>query len=109
MVSELRTAYLQGLQTNPVLANDEVFILAAPKHYLGLGNMEWNTSLNKKNFKIDQGVTPANETLLRSRYLPPFAAAVEAGALSMMVGLNTWGDERMVLQKGLLTGVLKEN
>lgn len=107
LVSELGTAYLQGLQTNPVLANDEVFILAAPKHYLGLGNMEWNTSLNK-NFKIDQGVTPANETLLRSRYLPPFAAAVEAGALSMMVGLNTWGDERMVLQKGLLTGVLKE-
>ena len=107
LVSELGVAYIQGLQTSPVLQNDAVFILAAPKHYLGLGNMGWETSLNK-NFKIDQGVTSANETLLRSRYLPPFAAAVDAGALSIMVGLNTWGDKRMVLQKGLLTGILKE-
>jgi beta-glucosidase len=69
--------------------------------------MGWGTSLNK-NFKIDQGVTVADEKTLRTVYLPPFKAAVDAGALSVMVGLNTWGDKRMVLQKELLTDVLKD-
>lgn len=104
LVGKLGATYLEGLQEN---YGDSVFVLAAPKHYLGLGAMGWNTSLNK-NFKIDQGVTVADEALLRSRYLPPFSEVVDAGALSVMVGLNTWGDKRMVLQKQLLTGVLKE-
>ena len=103
LVSALGAAYVQGLQS---LTKENVFVLATPKHYLGLGSMQWNSSLNK-NFKIDQGVTPSNETALRNVYLPPFKAAVDAGALSVMVGLNTWGDKRMVLQKGLLTDVLK--
>lgn len=107
LVSKLGVAYLDGLQTNSSLRENRLFILATPKHYLGLGGMLWDTSLNN-NFKIDQGVTVADETLLRSRYLPPFVASVEAGALSIMVGLNTWGDKRMVLQKKLLTGVLKK-
>ncbi len=105
LVSKLGVAYLEGLQTNS--SSDEIFVLATPKHYLGLGGMDWNTSLNK-NFKIDQGVTVADETLLRSKYLPPFKAAVDAGTLSIMVGLNTWGREGMVFQKELLTDVLKE-
>ena len=106
LVRALGVAYLEGLQINPA-ADDEIFILATPKHYLGLGGMGWNTSLNK-NFKVDQGVTLEDEVLLRSHYLPPFAAAVDAGALSVMVGLNAWGDKRMVLQKELLTDILKE-
>jgi beta-glucosidase len=69
--------------------------------------MDWDSSLNK-NFKIDQGVTVADETLLSEVYLPPFKAAVDAGALSVMAGLNTWGDKRTVRQKYLLTDVLKE-
>ena len=104
LVSKLGAAYVEGLQS---VTDENTFVLATPKHYLGLGSMEWNTSLNK-NYKIDQGVTPADKTQLRSVYLPPFKAAVEAGALSIMVGLNTWGDKRMVLQKELLTDVLKE-
>lgn len=106
LVSKLGVAYLEGLQTN-VSNNSEIQILATPKHYLGLGGMGWNSSLNK-NFKIDQGVTPVSETLLREVYLPPFTEVVKAGALSAMVGLNTWGDKRMVRQKHLLTDVLKD-
>ncbi len=105
LVGELGVAYLEGLQISD--DTDGVFVLATPKHYLGLGAMEWNTSLNK-NFKIDQGVTPADEGLLRWRYLPPFIESVDAGALSIMVGLNNWGEQRMVLQKRLLTDVLKD-
>lgn len=107
LVAGLGGAYLQGLQNSTELESSHLLVLATPKHYLGLGTMGWNTSLNK-NFKIDQGVTPADEALLRSRYLPPFAESVKAGALSVMVGLNTWGDKRMVLQKYLLTDVLKQ-
>jgi len=105
LVSKLGAAYLQGLQLHK--SNNQLKVLATPKHFLGLGGMEWDTSLNK-NFRIDQGVTPANETLLQAVYLPPFAAAVDAGALSIMVGLNTWGNDRTVRSKYLLTDILKE-
>lgn len=105
LVSRLGVAYLQGLQT-PAEEKSGVFVLATLKHYIGLGSMGWDTSLNK-NFRIDQGVTVSNEALLRSDYLPPFSEAIEAGALSVMVGLNVWGDKGMVLQKYLLTDVLK--
>lgn len=106
LVSVLGAAYIRGLQEQEDETNSAINVLATPKHYLGLGAMGWETSLNA-NFKIDQGVTPADEELLYTKYLPPYAAAVEAGALSIMVGLNTWGDARMVLQKELLTDVLK--
>ncbi len=104
LVSKLGSAYIRGLQDK----NDsKVPVLATVKHYVGLGGMQWNTSLNK-NFKIDQGVTPADEATLWTVYLPPFAEAIDNGALSVMAGLNTWGDKRLVLQKYLLTDVLKE-
>jgi len=107
IVSNLGVAYIQGLQKREDFADDKVFVLATPKHYLGLGSMEWGTSLNE-SYQIDQGVTSRDETLLRARHLVPFEAAVEAGALSIMVGLNSWGDRRMVLQKELLTDLLKD-
>jgi beta-glucosidase len=107
LVSELGRVYIEGLQQASSASSSRIEVLATPKHFLGLGGMQWNTSLNK-NFKIDQGVTPADETVLRSVYLPPFAEAVDAGALSIMVGLNTWGDTRMVRQKVLLTDLLKD-
>lgn len=107
LAAKLGVAHIEGLQNNVKSDDKEIFILATPKHYLGLGNMGWDTSLSD-TYKIDQGVTPADEALLRSRYLPPFKAAVDAGALSMMVGLNVWGDEKMVFQKELLTDLLKD-
>jgi len=106
LVAELGAAYLQGLQSNEKADDNHIKILATPKHFLGLGGMGWNTSLNE-NFKIDQGVTPADESLLQEVYLPPFATAVDAGALSIMAGLNTWGNDRTVRSDYLLTDVLK--
>ncbi len=101
LVAKLGVAYIEGLQS---YADSQ--ILATPKHFIGLGGMRWDTSLNE-NFTIDQGVTPADEKILEEVYLPPFAAAVDAGALSIMVGLNTWGNTKTVRQKYLLTDVLK--
>ena len=106
LVSKLGAAFIEGLQT--VEDRDTTLqILGTPKHFVGLGGMQWETSLNE-NYKIDQGVTATNETLLNEVYLPPFQSAIDAGALSVMVGLNTWGDTRTVRQKYLLTDVLKK-
>ncbi len=107
LVSKLGAAYVEGLQGDYTKDNKSISVLATPKHYLGLGGMGWGTSRNK-DFNIDQGVTSADEDLLRNEYLPPFEAAVQSGALSVMVGLNTWGDKPMSFQKELLTDVLKE-
>jgi beta-glucosidase len=108
LVSKLGAAFVEGLQLNEDADSTETIkVLATPKHFLGLGGMDWDSSLNK-NFKIDQGVTQADEALLNDVYLPPFEAAIDAGALSIMAGLNTWGDKRTVRQKYLLTDVLKE-
>ena len=106
LVSELGAAYLQGLQATENTESSYLTVLAAPKHFVGLGGMGWDTSLNE-NFTIDQGVTTANDTMLNEVYVPPFATAIDAGALSIMAGLNTWGDEKIVRQKYLLTDVLK--
>jgi len=105
LVATLGAAYLRGLQNYQ--EGEGILVLATPKHFVGLGGMGWGTSQNK-DFQIDQGVTPADESLLNEVYLPPFAAAVDAGALSIMVGLNTWGEKRTVRQKELLTDVLKK-
>jgi beta-glucosidase len=106
LVAALGTAYLEGLQNADTNQTTPIAVLATPKHYLGIGSSVWGSSMNK-NFQIDQGVVLADEAALRAEYLPPFAAAVGAGALSIMVGLHAWGDERVIRQEYLLTDVLK--
>ena len=102
LASKLGAAYIEGLQAGET----SPYVLSTAKHYIGLGSMGWGKSFNK-NFKIDQGVTIADEELLKREYLPPFKAAIDAGALAVMAGLNQWGDKKMVLQKPLLTDVLR--
>lgn len=104
LVEKLSSAFIIGLQTN---RQDGLMILATPKHYLGTGAALWSTSINKK-FKIDQGATPADESALRKEYLPPFASAIDSGALTVMVGLNSWGGEKLAASEYLITDVLKK-
>jgi beta-glucosidase len=103
----LGEAFVRGTQQGTGdVGHEQVKLVATAKHFIGLGSMLWRSSSNK-NFKIDQGHTPAEMDTLRMYYLPPFKAAVDAGVLSVMVGLNTWGDKKMVTQKELLTSLLK--
>ncbi|MEK7556274.1 MAG: glycoside hydrolase family 3 protein [Patescibacteria group bacterium] len=102
--ADLGSAYVQGLQG---AATDKVEMVATAKHYVGAGGMQWGSSSNK-NFKIDQGTTKASEKTLREFYLPPFKAAVRAGVLSVMTGLNSWGDEKISANKYLITDILKK-
>jgi beta-glucosidase len=102
----LGTAFIRGTQYVEGESTGHFAVLSTPKHYVGVGGMEWETSSNK-DFKIDQGTTERNEELLRSEYMVPFKAAVDAGALSIMAGLNSWGDTKLAANSYLLTDVLK--
>ncbi len=107
MVSKLGAAHIQGLQEDTNNSITTISVLATPKHFIGTGGMLWNTSSNE-NFKIDQGTTPINEERLRTHYLPPFERAIETGALSIMIGLNSWGDTKLAASEYLIQQVLKE-
>lgn len=108
LVGKLGKAYINGLQKfDTTSSGSSLFVMSTPKHFIGAGGMTWGSSSNI-NFKIDQGVTPPVEALLRQEYLPPFIEAIDTGAMSIMVGLNSWGDTKLSADKYLLTNVLKE-
>jgi beta-glucosidase len=104
LVTMLGTAYLRGLQGESLA--DAHTMLATPKHFLGDGGTSWGTS-RTDGYKLDQGDTQVDEATLRAVYLPPYEAAVGAGALSIMVSFNSWNGTKMHAQRYLLTDVLK--
>ena len=95
LVSELGAAQVRGLQTP--LANGFT-VLACPKHFLADGGTQNG---------VDQGNTVCDEATLRKTFLPPYAAAVKAGAKSIMVSFSSWNGKKMHGNKFLLTDVLK--
>jgi beta-glucosidase len=103
-VTRLAVPYLEGLQGGDLSAPTSV--LATPKHFVGDGGTVWGTS-NTASYWIDQGVTEADEATLRAIHLPPYIAAIEEGALSIMASYSSWGGEKMHAQEYLLTEVLK--
>lgn len=98
LVSSLGTACIRGMQSG------SPFVLATPKHFVGDGGTAWGTSVR---YSIDQGVTDADEATLRALHLPPYRAAIEAGAMSIMASFSSWGGMKMSAQHYLLTDVLK--
>lgn len=111
-VTALSRAYLLGLQDagdGRGLASPRA-VLGTPKHYLGDGATVWGTSRMEMlgaRFYIDQGDMRVDEATLRANYLPPYAAAVEAGALSVMPSFSSWNGVKMHAHHYLLTDVLK--
>lgn len=98
LVSDLGVAYLKGLQSQA--------IMGTAKHYLGTGAMTWGSSTNP-SFRMDQGETFLNEAAMRATHLPPFAAVIDAGVQSVMVGHAAWNGVKIVANHYLLTDVLK--
>ncbi len=97
LVAQLGAAYVRGLQPR---------VAATPKHYIGDGGTAWGTS-RTNNYKLDQGDTQVDEATLRALYLPPYQAAVNAGAQSIMVSFSSWNGVKMHAQKKLITDALK--
>lgn len=111
VVSTLAIAYIRGLQnvgSTPDLSAPTT-VLATPKHYVGDGGTAWGSSdtFIEQQFMLDQGVTDVDEATLRAIHLPPYAAAIEAGAMSIMVSFSSWQDTKMHAHRHLLTDVLK--
>ena len=108
LVTELAAAYVHGMQyidgvmdlTNPLA------VLATPKHFLGDGGTTWQSS-KTGNYLLDQGDTRVDEATLRELYLPPYQAAIEEGALSIMPSFSSWNGTKMHANPYLLTDVLK--
>lgn len=117
LVSELGAAFIRGLQADDLSARDAV--LACPKHYLGDGGTVWgsvgrfgpNEELwgePDRTLGIDQGLTQIDEAELRAIHLPPYAAAVQAGALTVMASYNSWRNQKLHAHRYLLTNILKQ-
>jgi beta-glucosidase len=97
LVAELGAAAVKGFQGEE-LSNDPLSVLACAKHFVGDGGTHGGK---------DQGDAECDEATLRRLYLPPYAAAIKAGAGSIMVSYSSWNGAKMHGNKYLLTDVLK--
>ena len=94
----LAVARVQGFQGEKGLADRDA-LLATPKHFAaysaGLAGMEYNT-------------TDMSEATLRGTFLPPFQAAFDAGALSVMTAFNDLNGVPASGNPYLLTDILRD-
>lgn len=134
LVARLAAAYVDGLRGDRWDAPDAV--LPSVKHFLADGAARHGTStrwdraavksvaddptlanahlaadflelLDRGAWTIDQGEVDVDERTLRAAFLPPYRAAIEAGALNVMVSYGSWGGLRMHAHRTLLGEVLK--
>jgi len=77
LVSELGSAYIQGLQSPPEgytpAAGQELYLLATPKHFLGDGGTTFGTSIQVlyKPYLLDQGDMRFDEASIRTLNFTP--------------------------------------
>ena len=89
--SAMAAAYVRGFQQNG--------LLACAKHFAAYGAAEAGR---------DYGSSEISERILREVYLPPFHAAVGAGAASLMSAFNTIDGVPATANKRLLTDILRK-
>ncbi|WP_162587051.1 glycoside hydrolase family 3 N-terminal domain-containing protein [Variovorax sp. RA8] len=94
---QFAAARVRGFQ-GPELGRADA-MLATPKHFAGYGAAEGG---------LDYNAVDLSERTLREVYLPPFRAAIDAGALSIMSAFNEIGGIPSNANRALLTGVLRE-
>ena len=90
---------------------DPATVLATPKHFIGDGATVFGSStqnIRDTEYLLDQGDLQLDETALRQLLVPPYAAAIEAGALGVMASFNSWQGEKVHGRADLLTGLLKD-
>ncbi|WP_381791797.1 glycoside hydrolase family 3 N-terminal domain-containing protein [Streptomyces niveus] len=90
-------AKVRGYQGADLTAPDR--IAACAKHFVAYGGAEGGRDYN---------TVDVSEQRLRNLYLPPFRAAVEAGAATVMAGFNTVSGVPAHANPHTLTGILKE-
>lgn len=107
IVANLGAAYIRGLQS-PSLS-DPAAVLATAKHFIGDGNTVYGSSTQNQGrpYLLDQGDTPADTSLLHDTLLPPYEAAIAAGAQSVMATYSSWGGQKVHGDAPLLTDTLR--
>ena len=116
VVADLGQAMVTGWHGRSL---DHDGVLACPKHFAGEGAMVWGTAGRDRHpwiewwdgwgptWQIDQGDITLDEAEFRASHLAPFAAAVDAGALTVMACYATWNGLALHAHHHLLTDVLK--
>jgi beta-glucosidase len=115
LVARLGSALIAGLQGDD---GRRIRVLACPKHFVGDGGTEWGSVARPTwvhwwdgwgdNWQIDQGETKATEDELQAIHLPPYRAAIQAGALTMMASYSSWNGDKLHGHRRLLGDVLKK-
>ncbi len=95
--SAFAAARVRGFQGDDLTADDA--LLATPKHFVGYGAVMGGLDYN--SVEIAEGT-------LRDVHLPPFKAAIDAGALTVMSAFNDINGVPASAHRGLLTGVLRD-
>ena len=94
LVTKYSANILQGMQHNDPQDN----IIACVKHWIGDGGTSYG---------IDQGNTIADWAEIERTHLPPFKAAIDNGALTIMASFSSWNGDKCHGHKYLITDVLK--
>jgi beta-glucosidase len=110
LVARLGAAMVRGFQGETLSGPHSV--LACAKHFLGDGGTAFGTGLVSSDdpegrYPLDRGDTRSSEGELRRLHLPPYVAAIEAGAGSIMVSYSSWNGVKCSASRRLLTEVLK--
>ncbi len=95
--SAMATARVKGAQGNDYSAPDKA--LTSVKHFVGYGQPEGGRDYN---------TTDISESRLRNVYLPPFKAAVDAGADTVMCSFNSINGVPGCANKSTETDILKK-
>jgi len=102
LASTMVSAAVTGYQGSRLGASGA--LLACPKHLVGAGGTSWGTGVMGG---IDQGDAPIDEATMRAVHLPPFKAAIEAGAMAIMVSYSSINGAKMSASSHWLTDVVK--
>ena len=97
LARQFAAARVRGFQGSNLANADSM--LATPKHFAAYGAAEGG---------LDYNTSEISERTLREVYLPPFRAALDAGALSVMSAFNEIGGVPSTANPALLTGVLRD-
>ena len=95
--SVMAAARVRGFQGRDL--RDTTTLIATPKHFVAYGAAEGGR---------DYDVADVSERTLHEIYLPPFHAAVRAGAMSVMAAFNEVAGVPMHANETLLTDVLRD-
>ncbi|BDI33673.1 beta-glucosidase [Capsulimonas corticalis] len=98
LVAQMGAAAVEGLQGNNLAG--ETSVLACVKHFAADGGTDGGH---------DQGDAKIDEATLRRVHLPGFAAAIQAGAGTIMPSFSSWNGVKCSGHKHLLTDILKKD